>query len=349
MNEQVDRKAEEDARTSRESLSQILHGISIPLFVIDCRHVVVHWNQACEDLTRVPAEKMIGTTKPWSAFYAAQRPVLADLVVDQRAHEEISALYGAANCRESVARPGDYELEAFFSHFGDGGKWLFCTAAPLRDMTQQIVGAIETFQDITERKRTEEELQKLASVVRRTGELINLATPDGKMIFLNEAGSKMLGVDPEDVEQTQIMQVIPGALQEKVRTELLPALLRQGAWEGDLQYRNLKTGALTDVHAMAFTITDPDTGTPLYLANVSLDITERKRVESELQRRIEELSEAKRRMEVLVSNTTDREKRMVELKREVNQLSQMLGRAPKYQVPRKADELAGTCSASAAG
>jgi len=51
-----------------------------------------------------------------------------------------------------------------------------------------------------------------------------------------------------------------------------------GHWKGDLQYRNLKTGKLTDVHVMAFTVNDPKTGEPQFLANVSLDITETKRL-----------------------------------------------------------------------
>jgi PAS domain S-box-containing protein len=144
--------------------------------------------------------------------------------------------------------------------------------------------------DITERKQMEEELRKLASVVRYSSELVNLATPEGKMIFLNKAGSKMLGIDPEEVQEVNIMQVIPDHLQEKVRTELLPALTMGGTWEGDLQYRNLKTNQLTDVHAITFTVKDPTTGTPLYLANVSLDITERKRAEEASRRRAEELA-----------------------------------------------------------
>ena len=54
-----------------------------------------------------------------------------------------------------------------------------------------------------------------------------------------------------------------------------------GTWEGELQYRNLKTGKLTDVHAVTFTITETGTGAPMLLANVSLDITDRKRAEDE--------------------------------------------------------------------
>ena len=139
-----------------------------------------------------------------------------------------------------------------------------------------------TVRDITERKKAEEELEKLASVVRHSSELVNLATLDGKMIFLNEAGAKMLGIDLEEVEQINIMQVIPDHLKERTRTEVLSALRGSGTWEGEWQYRNLKTGELIDVHAITFTVKDSRTRMPLYLANVSRDITERKRMGEEL-------------------------------------------------------------------
>ncbi len=338
------RRAEEVARASEQSLSEILHSTSIPLFVIDSRHIVTRWNRACENLTGVRADQVIGR-RPWSAFYPAQRPVLADLVTDQCLRDEIAALYG--NSQESATLPGAYEFEAFFPQLGHGGKWLFCTAAPLRDARGNVIGAIETFQDLTERRRAEEELKKLASVVRHTSELISLAAPDGKLVFLNEAGYRLLGLDPADADQTDILALLPDHLREMGRPEVVPALLARGTWEGDLQYRNRRTGALIDVHTMAFTIQDPATGRPQYLANVSLDITARKQVEGELQRRVAELSEAKRRLEVLVSNTTDRERRMVDLKGEVNDLLHLLGRAPRYQVPQQVAELSGSTLAPA--
>ena len=138
------------------------------------------------------------------------------------------------------------------------------------------------FTDITGRKQAEEELQKLASVVKYSSELINLATLDGKMIFLNKAGSKMLGIDSDKVEQVHIMEVIPDDLQELVQTELLPALMKGDTWEGELKYRNIKTGEVRDVHAITFTVKEPNTQKPLFLANVSIDITERKQSEEAL-------------------------------------------------------------------
>ena len=138
------------------------------------------------------------------------------------------------------------------------------------------------FQDITSRKQVEEEMQKLANVVKHNSELINISTLDGRMTFLNESGSKMLGIEPHEVDKVNIMEVIPDHLIELVEKELLPALMNSGSWEGNLQYRNIKSGKLTDVHARTFTVYDPNTGKPQFLANVSTDITERKKFEEAL-------------------------------------------------------------------
>jgi len=136
--------------------------------------------------------------------------------------------------------------------------------------------------DITERKQAEETQLKLALVAQFSSELINLASLDGKMIFLNEAGCRMLGISPQDVKRHSIMEVIPEHIRAVVESELLLALMDKGHWEGDLQYRNLQSGELTDVHAMTFSIPDVKTGAPLFLANISLNITERKRAEEAL-------------------------------------------------------------------
>ncbi|MCX5993656.1 MAG: PAS domain S-box protein [Chloroflexi bacterium] len=154
----------------------------------------------------------------------------------------------------------------------------------IKDEQGKPIGFRSVGRDVTERKKMEVELQRLASVVHNSSELVNLSTIEGKMIFLNAAGAKMLGIDPQKVDRFNIMQVIPAHLVEKVQSELLPQLLKGGNWEGDLQYLNLKTGLLTDVHATTFAIKDPSSGTALYFANVSLDITERKQTEESILR-----------------------------------------------------------------
>jgi len=165
-------------------------------------------------------------------------------------------------------------------------------ADAIKDDQGNIIGLLAINTDITDRKKTEEEVFTLASIVRSSSEMVNLATLDEKMVFLNDAGSRMLGIDPDQIGDYSIADIIPGPYVSKIRDEVIPALLSGNNWEGDLQYRNVKTGALTDVHALTFTIRYTATGAPIYLANVSLDITERKMAEQKLQLTLESLKKA---------------------------------------------------------
>ena len=166
---------------------------------------------------------------------------------------------------------------------GEGG-FFELVVSLIRDKQGNPVGFKGIGRDITERRKAEDEIRKLALVVQYSSELVNIATPDEKMIFLNEAGSKMLGIDPGKIGNYSIKDVVSEPFMETVRQDLIPALLAGNHWEGELQYRNIQTGVLTDVQVMAFTINDAATGRPLYLANVSHDITERKKAEDALLR-----------------------------------------------------------------
>jgi len=156
------------------------------------------------------------------------------------------------------------------------------------DMIPGTKQSVISLLDITDRKQAEEELAKLASIAKYSSELVNLASMDGKMIFLNEAGGKMLGIEPDEVEQINIMEVIPDHFKEMVQTELLPILMQGKTWEGELQYRNIKTGKLTNVYARTFPIMDPNTGEPQFLSNVSEDITARKQAEKKIKASLKE-------------------------------------------------------------
>jgi len=81
--------------------------------VINKEHIVTHWNKACEALTGISAGEMIGTRKHWAAFYAAERPLMADLIVENASKEEI-AVYYPTRIRESVLTEGAYEVEDLF-------------------------------------------------------------------------------------------------------------------------------------------------------------------------------------------------------------------------------------------
>ncbi|MCD4776618.1 MAG: PAS domain S-box protein [Candidatus Aegiribacteria sp.] len=148
-----------ELRENQKRLAQMVNGCSTPIIVIDKDHTVTHWNRACESLTGIPANEMIGTGKQWSAFYSEERPILADIMIEDSTELEILKYYGNS-CRKSVLIDGAYDAESFFHDLGENGKWLHFSAAVLRDSQGNITGAIETFQDVTGRKQAEEELRK---------------------------------------------------------------------------------------------------------------------------------------------------------------------------------------------
>lgn len=146
--------AEKSLHESRERLSSIIESLTVPTFVIDADHITTHWNLACERITGIAANEVIGTRQQWRAFYPSERPVMADLIVDEVNEDQIAQYY-SGKYRRSQLKEGAFEAEDFFPHFGTGGKWLFFTAAPLKDLAGVVTGAIETLQDITNRKMAE--------------------------------------------------------------------------------------------------------------------------------------------------------------------------------------------------
>lgn len=144
---------------SEARMRQIVNGSSVATFVIDENHLVTHWNRASEVVTGTAAAQMIGTREQWRAFYPQSRPVLADLVLDGAIEGDIDRFYHG-KFRRSELIEGAYEAEDFFAGFGEGGRWLYFTAAPLRDSTGRVIGAIETLQDFTERRRAEAALKQ---------------------------------------------------------------------------------------------------------------------------------------------------------------------------------------------
>ena len=71
---------------------QLMEMLAIPVFVLDSHAHVLIWNRACERLTGVPANEIVGTDHHSRCFYDQPRPTLADLVIQDRL-DEIRHIY----------------------------------------------------------------------------------------------------------------------------------------------------------------------------------------------------------------------------------------------------------------
>jgi PAS domain S-box-containing protein len=151
------KSTEQRLAESEKRLHSIFQGFSIPAFVIGKDHKVILWNRALEKLSKIPAEEMIGTSQHWRAFYSQERPCMADLLVDSSA-KNVSKWY-SGKYRIFDLTEGAYEATDFFPDLGKKGLWLRFTAAVIRDSQGDLVGAVETLEDITEQKLAEDALK----------------------------------------------------------------------------------------------------------------------------------------------------------------------------------------------
>ena len=192
-------KAEEELRESRQLLSDIIDFLPDATFVIDREGKVITWNRAMEEMTGIDAPEILGKGNYEYAlpFYGERKPILIDLVLESRS--EIEQDYGELT-RTETAIAG----EAYTPGLRGSETYLFGKASPLVDSRGNIVGAIESIRDITERKLMEKAVAEAEAKYRGIFEnaLMGIfqSTPDGRFLSLNPALARILGYDsPEEV------------------------------------------------------------------------------------------------------------------------------------------------------
>lgn len=282
----ISEKEEEE----KGKIAQIVYGSFMPSFVIDDRHRVVHWNKALESLAGIKEKEIIGTDGQWRAFYTEKRPCMADLIVDGVSEEEIEKNY-KDKYRKSSLVDGAYEAVGFFPEIE---RWLRFTANSITDINGKIVGALETLEDITERKRAEQEVLKLnkeleLKVEQKTKELTKerdyirhlmetspnfqiLMNKEGKIIDANEAFEEIV---EKKVKGMSIYKYLP---QEKI-DEIIHEVSEKGKVKNfeittDIPGRG---GFACNVSATSSFSLD---GKPIIYMG-GMDITERKKAQQE--------------------------------------------------------------------
>lgn len=128
---------------------ELLNHLVVPTFALDVGCRVIIWNKACERLTGLPAEEVLGTREHWQAFYEEPRPCLADLIAQNRT-DEIESYYVNFN----VARQeGNFYAENW-CHMPRSGTRLFLAmdSGPVFDASGKLIAVIETLRDLTAQK-----------------------------------------------------------------------------------------------------------------------------------------------------------------------------------------------------
>ena len=146
---------------------QLMETLAIPVFVLDSNAHVLIWNRACERLTGVPAEEIVGTDNHWRSFYEQPRPTLADLVLQNRT-DEIRHIYPRHSKPPHLQSHLSVETWCDMPRAGKR-RYLAADASPIFDEHGQLSAVVESLRDLTEEKMAQIALEKLATRDGLTG------------------------------------------------------------------------------------------------------------------------------------------------------------------------------------
>jgi len=104
--------------------------------------------------------------------------------------------------------------------------------APLR-VGKRVVGQVGTFTDITRAAQQQQAAQTLTAIFDLTPNYVLQSDAEGRLIYLNPAVRRLLGLAPEaPLQDLHIAQYLPPQARGRYEQEVLPALQGEGHWFG---------------------------------------------------------------------------------------------------------------------
>jgi len=256
--------AEEAMLRSRNMLAHILNSVPQAVFWKDRNSVYLGCNEVYARLAELAnPEEIVGKTDfdlPWS------RQEAEGYVADDRDVME-----------SNRARAHIIEM---FQHEDGTRRWADTTKQPLTDSSGCVYGVLGVFEDITERKRAEEELQNLRTAVEQTANTIVITDARGIIEYVNPSFGKTTGYTAAEAVGQNPRVLKSGEQGAAFYRELWETITAGRIWRGEFHNRR-KDGSLFWESATISPVYN-DSGDIVHFIAVKEDITGRKALESTL-------------------------------------------------------------------
>ncbi|MBT3390041.1 MAG: GAF domain-containing protein [Chloroflexi bacterium] len=183
-------------------------------------------------------------------------------------------------------RPVSDEQDVFWR--SDGSSFLVAYASNPIIFNQQILGAVLTFSDITEKLHSEEQLRLQAAALNSAANAVLIADAQGEVIWANPAFSDLTGYDVAEVLGQNPRVLKSGEHDESFYQQMWSTITGGNVWAGEIINQN-KSGNHYHEEMTITPLTD-ERGEITHFIAIKQDITARKRTESTLQQQLNELS-----------------------------------------------------------
>jgi len=232
------------------------------IFALDPTGVIMSWNAGAERIKGYRADEVIG--RHFSIFYTAE-----DLANDKPARE-----------LEQAARLGRVEDAGWRVRKGGTQFWASVVVTALRDTTGRLVGFAKVTSDLTDQRRSDEQLRTseerlriLIGSVKDYG--IFMLDPDGRVASWNEGARRIKGYEADEIIGRHFSVFYPEAARSSGFPDYELEVARDVGRFEDEGWRVRKDGTqfwanvvITALHA--------DDGSLMGFAKVTRDLTERR-------------------------------------------------------------------------
>jgi PAS domain S-box-containing protein len=160
----------------------------------------------------------------------------------------------------------------------DGGGVIINVSASLIEYEGRPA-VIAILQDITEKKKSEEEVLRLAATVESLNTAVTITDMNRNIVYINPFHKKVFGYDPEELIGKHASILLPDDDPPDLSKSIYEATLR-GGWEGERPSKR-KNGEVFPSYKKTSLVRDKD-GKAIAVVSVVEDLSERKNIEEQL-------------------------------------------------------------------